>query len=127
MPHRALLTSSALILLAGCNSHAYYEEAKTYVSEAQQVLVDAQWCQKRAPCSVKDIVKFEAGGWQLGPLNYGGVYINVYQVDDLLIAEKIISRLREKHKSMPTVPVHVRVYASKHDESKRLTAEAKVG
>lgn len=127
MPHRALLVSSALILLGGCDSHTYYEAATAYASEAQQVLVDAQWCQKRAPCSVKDIVKFEAGGWQLGPLNSGGVFINIYQVDDSSVGEKIIARLREKQKGMPSVSVHVRVYGSKHNEPKKLTSEAKIG
>jgi hypothetical protein len=127
MRNRALLDFSVLVLLAGCNSHAYYEEAQSYVSEAQQVLVDAQWCQKRAPCSENDLVKFEAGGWQLGPLNYGGVYINVYQVDDSSVGERIIARFREKHKSMPGVAVHVRIYATKHNEPKRLTSEAKIG
>ena len=127
MSQRAILIFVASILLMGCDSHAYYVEAQNYVSEAQQVLKDEQWCSKRASCSVNDLVKFEAGGWQLGPLNYGGVYINVYQVDDSSVSGKIIARFREKQKGMPGVPVHVKVYASKHNEPKRLTAEAKIG
>ena len=127
MPHRAVLTLFALVHLTGCSSHAYSEQAQIYVSEAQRVLVDARVCQERAPCSVNNLVKFEAGGWKLGPLSYGGVYINVYEIDDSAIANKIISRCREKHKTMPDVTVHVRIYASKHGESKRLTAEDKVG
>ena len=123
----AIVAVSSLVLLAGCDSHAYYEEAMAYVSEAEKILVETRWCQKPVPCSAKDMVKFEASGWQLGPLNYGGVYINVYEVDDLSVADKVIARLREKQKSMPTVPVHVRIHASKHSEPKKITAEAKIG
>lgn len=127
MSHRALLTTVVSLFLAGCDSHAYYEEAKLYVSEAQQVLRDAQVCEKRVPCSVNDLVKFEAGAWTIGPLTYGGVYINVYEVQDRAVAEEIILRFREKHKTTPDVPVHVRVYGSKHGKPKQLTAEGKMG
>lgn len=127
MTHRAILMLIAFLPVLGCNSHAYYEEAKVYVSEAQNTLVEAQWCKGKRSCSVNDIVKFEAGGWSLGPLTFGGVSINVYQVDDPAVAAQVISRLRIKHASSPVVSVQVRIFASKHGESKRLTAEEKVG
>ena len=63
----------------------------------------------------------------MGHLTHGGVYIHIYQVDDPAIAQKIIDRVREKHKSIPNVAVRVFVYGSKHGESKLITAEAKVG
>jgi hypothetical protein len=88
MPHRTVLTLVALMPLAGCSSHAYYDEAKIYVSETQRALVDAQFCENIARCSINDVVKFEAGGWGLGPLTYGGVYINVYEVQDPAVANQ---------------------------------------
>jgi hypothetical protein len=127
MRQRTILVFVVSIFLTGCNSQAYNEEARIYVLEAQQVLKDEQWCSKRASCSANDLVKFEAGRWQLGPIKHGGVYINVYQVDDSSVSGKIIARVREKQKGMPGVSVHVKVYASKHNEPKRLTAEAKIG
>src|SRR5664279_3134511 len=117
MPRRVLLGSVALAFLAGCDSHAYYDEAQTCVSEARQVLIDARWCQaqieKQIPCSTNDLVKFEAGAWRMGHLTHDGVYIHIYQVDDPAIAQKIIDRVREKHKSIPNVAVRVFVYGSK--------------
>ena len=122
---RITLVTLAALLLAGCDSHAYYEEAKLYVSEAQGVLREARVCGARVPCD--DLVKFEAGAWRLGPFSRGGVSINVYQVADKAVADRIVQRFDERQRSMPDVPVHVRIYASRRGEAKRLTLERKLG
>lgn len=119
---RALLVA-LIALLAGCNSHAYHTQAMAYVQEAQQVLRETQMCQKRPqPCASNELVKFEAGAF----LGMGGVSIHVYDVDDPSVAALLVNRLTEKHKTMPDVPLRLRVYGSKHGEDKRLLVDKRL-
>src|SRR5688572_31235366 len=118
MGRAALLVVTSLVLLAGCSPGAYHKEAQIYIAEAQEVLSELherRLCETQMICPM---VKFRAGGGKLGPVNFGGVSINVYDVRDSAIANKLISRFKQKHAELPDVPVSLHVYASKHGKPK---------
>lgn len=114
-------------LLFGCSSHAYYNEAMAYVAVAEQTLDESGICKGQKSCSVKSLVKFEAGGWQLGPFSGGGVFINVYEISDPAVAKQLISRFNDQYKALPDVPITLHVYSSAHGQPEKLLAKAKHG
>ena len=62
---------------SSCNSHAYYDEARQYVDVMETVLIAAGQCDSAEDCRKKNLVFFEAGGTSIGPLHFGGVFVNV--------------------------------------------------
>jgi hypothetical protein len=104
----------ACILVSGCNSHAYFNEGMQYMAETEKLLVEQRVCAGSADCSSKGIVFWEAGGWAIGPFKGGGVYITVYKISDLRIAEKIIEGCKTIHSRIPDVPVTVTIFSNAH-------------
>ena len=100
------------VLLGGCSSHAYYDEAMLYMAETTRVLIEEGVCQNKADCSKKEMVFWTAGGWEIGSIKGGGVTITVYNVSSTVVAGKIIQSLKSLHTSIPTVPVTVTIFAN---------------
>lgn len=114
-------------LLLGCSSHAHYNEAMAYVAVAEQTLDESGICKGEKSCSVKNLIKFEAGGWQLGPFSGGGVFINVYEINDPAVANQLVSRFNDQYKTLPNVPITLHVYSSAHGQPEKLLAKEKHG
>ena len=111
---RRLLTALlVLALLAGCNSHAYYDQAIAQADAVKDELARSSICATPGACSFAE-VKFEAGGWKIGPFRGGGVTINVYGVSDIALARRILARCKSLHAKNATAAVTVTIYSSTH-------------
>lgn len=101
-------------LLAGCSSHAYYNEAMRFMERTRQVLIEEGLCLNKEYCSRKEMALWSAGGWKIGPLTGGGVSIEVYKASNSETAAKIVARCKALHSEIPSVPVTVTVYSNAH-------------
>lgn len=101
-------------LIGGCDSHAYHEEAMRYMAETERVLDEEGLCFDKRDCGLKGMVFWSAGGWKIGPIVGGRVTINVHNVSDAAVAEKIIQRCQLLHSQIPSVPVTVTVFKNAH-------------
>lgn len=109
--------SAALALatsLAGCSSHSYEAQARTYAAAVTEQLVARGACATADACQQNQRVLWRAGGWQLGPIHRGGVSIAVYQVADPIVADALIERCRQIHAGDPGVPMLIEIYANAH-------------
>lgn len=113
----------SVILLSGCDSHFYYNEANLLIGDVKNVLIENGMCEKEQGCLNKELVKFEAGGWSLGPWSGGGVYINVYQVKSEKIVQDLHASFINRHLDMQKVPVYLNVYSTEHGKNKIKIAE----
>lgn len=118
-----LFIAFILSFLSGCNSHAYYDEAQIFISDVHNIFIKNAVCESKQDCSNRELVKFEAGGWSLGPLSGGGVSISVYQISSDAVVQILHSTFSQRHSEMPDVPVQLHAYSSKHGATKVKIAE----
>lgn len=109
---RIILLAVITALICACNSHHYYDEAS--LDELVRVLDEEGICFDKTDCGRKGMFFWAAGGWKLGPITGGGVSINVHNVSDIVIAEKIVKRFKLLHSKFPEVPVTVTVFSNAH-------------
>lgn len=118
-----LTIAFALSFLSGCNSHAYYDEAQIFLDDVQTILISNGMCNDKQDCSNKQLVKFEAEGWSLGPWSGGGVNISIYQINNNAVVQSLHSSFSHRRLEMPQAHVYLNAYSSKHGEPKVKIAE----
>jgi hypothetical protein len=84
-----------------------------HVAAVEDEIARAGLCDTRAACASAE-VKFEAGGWKIGPLQGGGVTINVYGVGDVALAQRILARCRAVHTTNAAAPVTITIFSNSH-------------
>lgn len=102
------------ITTAGCSSHKYAEQARSYTEAVTHELVALGACATTDECQRNQMVLWEGGGWQVGPFKWGGVDIEVYRVADSGVAEALIERLRQIHSAHPEVAVSITIQSNAH-------------
>ena len=107
----------ALLILAatsGCSSHAYDAEARLYADATTAIFIASGLCSTINDCAAKELVKWEAGGYSLGPIRGGGVQINVYQVTSAGIWARLTGEFRSVHSRLPKHTVTLTAYPGPH-------------
>jgi hypothetical protein len=69
-----------------------------------------------ADCQFRSLVKYEAGGWSLGPVSWGGVTLNVYAVSDPKAISALEDSIRQARAQLGNVKVELNVFSSNHGE-----------
>jgi hypothetical protein len=111
--HRA----AALLIatsLAACSSHMYADEARNYTNVAIKLLQEHGHCEGTVDCERKELVKWEAGGYKFGPLQGGGVHINLYQHNDSRVWERLSLEFKALHPKLPKHELTVRAFVGPH-------------
>ncbi len=88
----------------------------TYLSAARTALISANRCTSDADCSAKQLLFWEAGGFALGPVQTGGVGINVYQESSLELAANLEQAFSKIHTFRGKPKVTLTIYRNKHLE-----------
>jgi len=92
----------------------YAAEARSYTAALKQELERLGVCQTQSSCPQ---VFWEAGGFELGPIKAGGVYLNVYRVADPAVAQALSERCKQLHAHAPQVSIELVVYSTPHPEN----------
>jgi hypothetical protein len=118
----SLRTALTIVLLtvasSGCDSHAYWTEVQQYHAAAQDVLIANGICASTQDCHNKNILFAESGEISLGFAQWGGAYINLYETQDAVLVDAIVTKLEELHSRLGKPNVTFTVYSSKHLDSK---------
>ena len=75
---------------------------------------------------IRELVKYEAGGWSIGPVSWGGVTLNVYAVSDPEAIQPLEESVRQAQSRLKTVKVDLNVFSSKHGEPRIKLAEIRI-
>lgn len=113
---RLILAGILAAAISGCNSHAYHAEATQLADAACKSLVMSGAASSEADCQFRDLVKYEAGGWSLGPVSWGGVTLNIYAVSDPTAIQAVEASIRQARARLGKVKVDLNVFSSKHGE-----------
>ena len=114
----SVLVGVEALVGSGCSPYAYYEEAIQYTELARSVLVARGMCQDKQDCTGKGLVFFEAGQISFGPISWGGVFVNLYGIEDAALVDEVAAKFQELHGRLKGPKVRLNVYSSKHSESK---------
>ncbi len=107
----ALLFSAAT---SACSSHAYKTEAESYAEATTRIFIASGLCSSTNDCAAKELVKWEAGGYSLGPIRGGGVHINVYRFPSAGIWDRLSAEFRTVHSRLPKHKVTLTAYTGPH-------------
>ena len=61
---------------------------------------------------------FEAGQITFGPISWGGVFVNLYGIEDAALVDEVAAKFQGLHGQLKGPKVRLSVYSSKHSESK---------
>lgn len=115
MRNRHCLPALLLLLAAaGCSSHAYEAEERSYAEAATSILVSSGLCSSASDCAGKELVKWQAGGYSLGPVQGGGVRINVYQLSSAETWRRLSTEFHAVHSRLPAHEVTLTAYRGPH-------------
>jgi TctA family transporter len=123
---KAVLLAALAVLALGqtaCSSHAYDEHAQRYVEATQAVLIARGHCASAADCSQRELLKFSAGGFEVGPIRGGGVEVNLYAQTDAQVWPDVEREFKSLHAKHPKVPVSLRSYSGPHATPGRVINE----
>jgi len=98
-------------------SHTYYQQAQAYYEGAQNVLIAHGLCQDKNDCSKKEFLFWTAGGIKIGPFDYGGPSIYVYEVSSPEVVGDLVKAFGEIYKKQKGPRLKVQVYETKHLDS----------
>ena len=104
----------AATITVGCSPHMHYAQARLYADAVTTELVRAGACPSIEVCKGEQMVKWEAGGWKIGPFNGGGVDIQVYRVADRRTADALITRCSQIYAANPKVAASITIQSNAH-------------
>jgi hypothetical protein len=107
-------------------SHAYDRQALVYVDGARNVLIAHGLCQNKNDCTTKRILFQRGGAYRIGPFEFGGVAIYVYEVSSPDVVGDLIKTVGEIYKTQRGPRVTLEVYESRHLERKIPFASASI-
>jgi hypothetical protein len=107
-------------------SHTYHSQALLYLDSAQKVLIAHGRCKDRNHCVKSQILFGDGGAVKIGPLEFGGVQIYVYEISSPEVVGDLVKALGETYKEQKGPKLTLRVYATKHHESKTQFASVRI-
>ena len=131
---RAVLTAIAILvplwffvgLWSMGGSHTYQSQALIYLDGAQNVLIAHGLCQNKNDCVKRQILFGDGGAVRVGPFEFGGVQIYVYEVSSPEVVGDLVKAFGEIYKKQKGPKLTVVVYESKHHEPKIQCASVKI-
>ena len=117
---RGCLFGLFYLILTGCNSHQYHDQAKRYLALTEGTLIAHGVCRDNADCRRRNIIFFESGELSLGVLSWGGISVYLYETQDEVLVEELVQRFRELHEESDEPRVELMVFSSKHGEPQHL-------
>jgi len=107
-------------------SHTYHSQAQVYLDSAQKVLIAHGLCQNQNDCVKRQILFGDGGANRLGPFEFGGVQINVYEVSSPDVVGDLVKVLGETYKKQKGPKLTMLVYETKHGQSRTQFASVKI-
>jgi hypothetical protein len=98
-------------------SHAYYQQARAYLDGAQNVLIAHRLCKDEQDCNKREILFGQGGGIKIGPFEYGGISIYVYEVSSPEVVGDLVKAFGEIYKKQKGPRLKVHIYESKFHDS----------
>ena len=107
-------------------SHTYHQQTQAYLDGAQQVLIAHGLCQNKSDCTKRQILFGEGGAVKVGPFEFGGVQVYVYEVSSPEVIGDLVKAFGEIYKKQKGPRLLLNVYKTKHQESKTLFAKVEI-
>lgn len=106
--------------------HTYHSQALAYIDSAQKVLIAHGLCQDKNDCGQKQMLFGTGGAVRLGPYEWGGVQLAVYEVASAEVVGDLVKALAETYKSLKGPAVTLHVYQTRHLEPQTQFAAVKL-
>jgi hypothetical protein len=103
-------------------SHTYHQQAMVYLDGAQNVLIAHGLCQNRSDCVKRHILFGSGGAFKIGPFEFGGVNIDLYEVSSPEVVGDLVKAFGEIFKTQKGPKLTVHVYKTRHLESETIFA-----
>ena len=97
-------------------SHAYHQQARVYLEAAQKVLIAHGHCENRNDCVTRRILFGDGGAVKVGPFEFGGVQLDVYEVSSAEVVGDLVKAFGEIYKKHKGPRLTMRVYESRHQQ-----------
>lgn len=97
-------------------SHTYHSQALAYMDSAQKVLMAHGLCRDKNDCVQRHLLFGTGGAIRLGPYEWGGVQLSVYEVSSAEVVGDLVKALGDTYKGLKGPAVTLRVYQTRHLE-----------